>query len=665
MRGLGALGYALLSGLVVILVVLGIFVFQLDTLEERFIRQSKQLRALGEATERLGGRIERLSAQIESQGLSVGTGARRSRNDEYADVRVLHPEVPNFLEEHDFQIFGEGAQSGGPLLRGWPSGDLKGFNPITENAADLSDVSNYVAAGIARRMIWTDPERFYGDLAWRVEITNDFKEFTIYLRRGVRWHEVSGVDLDDPKFAWLGGEHLVTANDLAFSMDMLMNPQVQNGFAKGYYEELESWEALDDHTFVIRWKKKQWDNIGLSLGIDVIPEFVFAFEEDGTRIPDETMGLRLNQHWYNNRGYVGSGPYRLASYESGVQMRLERNENYHGEKPAIDEIVFPIYTDANRTLLLLKAHEVHVGWLRPSQYREEVLKWQDRPRSEWPQNSAFLNGDIQCEKLLRFAYSYIGWNGDKPLFADARVRTAMTLALNRRDIIDNIYVGFGKLATGPYLAATGYNDPDVDLLDFDLPRAAALLAEAGWEDTNADGLLDFDLNGEGVRVPFEFTLLIHASSPEYASLANVFKEDLLEIGVKLNIEAVEWSLMQKRMEEKRFDAYTGGWGLSFSSVDQYQLWHSTQADVPKGSNRVGFRNPEVDDLIVKLRETFDPEQRQAMSRRVARLIYDSQSYSFFRWPEASFCWWKDVHDVRFAKSRPQTSSLPWWVESQP
>ena len=91
--------------------------------------------------------------------------------------------------------------------------------------------------------------------------------------------------------------------------------------------------------------------------------------------------------------------------------------------------------------------------------------------------------------------------------------------------------------------------------------------------------------------------------------------------------------------------------------------------MPKGSNRVGFRNAEVDELIVDLRETFDPRRASfAMSQRVhaIRLIYESQAYSFFRWPEESpFCWWKDVHDVRFAKSAPADElRCPWWVESQ-
>ena len=188
MRG-GALGYLLLGLLSIVLVVLGVFVFQLDTLEERFILQSKQLRILGESSERLAGRIERLSSLIQAEGLAVEGAARgSSRQHEYSLADVRYPELPNLLEPHDFEIFGPDAESGGPLLRGWPTGDLKGFNPIIENSADLQEIAHYAAAAIARSMIWTDPDRFFGDLAWRVEIADDFKEFTIYLRKGVRWH---------------------------------------------------------------------------------------------------------------------------------------------------------------------------------------------------------------------------------------------------------------------------------------------------------------------------------------------------------------------------------------------------------------------------------------------------------------------------------------------
>ena len=156
MRG-GALGYLLLGLSLLVLAVLGVFVFQLDTLEERFIQQSKQLRSLGESTERLAGRVERLGSLIRAEGLSASaTGGARvlAQDEQYSLAKVRHPEVPNLLEPHDFQLFGPEAKSGGPLLRGWPSGDLKGFNPIIESAADLSNLAHYTAASLVGEMIW-------------------------------------------------------------------------------------------------------------------------------------------------------------------------------------------------------------------------------------------------------------------------------------------------------------------------------------------------------------------------------------------------------------------------------------------------------------------------------------------------------------------------------
>lgn len=666
MQRSGALAYLILTLAAVAVILLGVLVFQVDNLEQRFIVQGRQLRELGDATDRLGSHVDRLVREIRVGGVSARAG--HGESDAYAQVQVLHPEVENFLEAKAFHWPPPGATLEGVLLRGWESGDPKGFNPLTESAADLSNlIEVYVASSLASRMAWTDPDRWYGDLAWRVEITDDFKEFTLYLRKGVLWHRPSGVDLDDPRYAWLAGEHELTARDLVFTLDMTMNPQVENSFIKSYYQDLESWEAIDDYTFRVRWKRKLYGNIMLTVGIAPIPEFLFAYEENGARVPDETIGLRFNQHWYANKGYVGTGPYRLASYEPGAHIRLVRNEDYPGEKPAIQEIVYPIYTDPSRTLLLLKSHEVSIGVLRPSQYREELLRWEDVPRERWPRDNPFLNGRIQCDLVTAFGYHYLGWNANKPIFADRRVRRAMTYALNREKIIANVFVGLGKVATGPFLASSPYNDPDIEPLPFDLDEARRLLEEAGWTDTDGDGLVDKDLtpdDADPTRTPFEFSLLIYGNAPEYTSTANIFKEDLLGIGVKLDIEAAEWSLMQKRMEEREFDAYTGGWALSWEP-DPYQLWHSSQADVPKGSNMVGFRNAEADALIEKLRETFDLRERIRMLRRIHRIIHEEQPYTFFRVGENPVCWWDDVRDVVFSKTRPQVNTLPWWVAQGP
>ncbi|MEY2936145.1 MAG: hypothetical protein RL033_6894, partial [Pseudomonadota bacterium] len=531
-----------------------------------------------------------------------------------------------------------------------------------ENSADVREkLLTYVESSVARRNGWTNPDEYYGDLAWRVEITEAAKVFTIYLRPGVRWHRVSGVDLADPHYAWLDKEHLVTAHDYVFMFDMLQHPQVQNGFTKSYYQELESWKALDDNTLELRWKKTQALNEELSMEIQPLPRFLLAYAEDGSPIPEAALGLQFNQHWYNNKGIVGTGPYRFAKYTPGVEIVLERNEDYYGELPALATIKYAIYTDPMQTVLRLKSGALGFGQLRLGQYREEVLQYRDLPEADRPKNNPFANGLIGCDVVDSPRYTYLGWNADKPLFSDKRVRRAMTLALNREGIVQKVYAGLGQVSRGPFLESTPYSAPEIKPLPFDLKAASKLLEEAGWTDTDGDGLLD-RAGTDGKRAPFEFTLLINGSQPELASAANIFKEDLLSIGVKMNIDAAEWSLMQKRMEEKKFDAFTGAWALPWS-VDLFQLWHSSQADASKGSNRVGFRNKRADALIEELRVTLDDSARVRLLQEFHRILHEEQPYSFMFIPKTVYCHRPEVEGILYAKIRPVPNALPWWSSS--
>jgi ABC-type transport system substrate-binding protein len=350
----------------------------------------------------------------------------------------------------------------------------------------------------------------------------------------------------------------------------------------------------------------------------------------------------------------------MESYEPGVQIRIVRDDNYRGDRPAIQEIVFPIYTDQNQTVLKLKAKELSAGYLRASQYRQQVQQYEGKPKDSLPKDNPFLNENITCDNLDSPLYRYVGWNADRPMFKDKMVRRAMTHALNREAIVKDVFVGLGSVAVGPFLPSTPFNDPGVRAWSFDLDEAKKVLSAAGWQDTDGDGLLDKDL-GTGKKVPFEFSLLIVAGIQDYQTLASVYKEDLLKIGVKLNIETAEWSLMLKRVEDKNFDAILMGWGLSWVT-DPYQIWHSSQADIPKGSNHVGFRNKEADGIIEELRRTFDMDKRTELLRHFHRIVHEEQPYTFVIVPQKPFCYWKSVRGVVYAKTRPLDDSRPWWLE---
>src|SRR5688572_2352241 len=456
MKSERALRYATLGGLAFALLLLVVVLVQVGNLEARFIAQGQELRALGEATDRL-----RASS-------SVAKGSTKGTDDDIPPgVKLLHPEVANFLKPKDVHVPPPGARTSGVLFRSYEYGDPKGFNPLFESSAILEDrIYAYARIRLGEPNAWTDPDNHYGTLAYRIEITDDSKEYTAYLRPGVKWHPASGVNLDDPKYAWLRGYHEVTAHDLVFTLDLITNPQVQAGRWKQFYAEVESYKALGDHTFVVRWKKKEYPNATVTVQLWPTPRFLYGYDEQGKPFPKETLGLRVNQHFYNNKGFVGAGPYRMTSYEPGSKIVLERNESYFGEKPAIQKLVYPIYSDAKQTLLKLRAHELGDGELLPGQYREEILEPQKSGKK--PKNSPFFDGRIECRMVPRLAYSYFGWNAARPLFSDKRVRRAMTHALDRQRIIDNVWVGLGTVVTSPFAPGSPNADPEIKPIPFDL-----------------------------------------------------------------------------------------------------------------------------------------------------------------------------------------------------
>ncbi|MCX7044651.1 MAG: ABC transporter substrate-binding protein [Candidatus Sumerlaeota bacterium] len=716
--------------MLLILVVFTIHLFQFGNLEGRLENQSKQIRTMGESVDRLRGELNKMTQKIQMGGVSASSSLPSPGESQPAPVentapptatgpspspapkkltmatpsliepkkiepavtangapkeeansaavmaaapsnnptgrKWLHPEVRNYLQKNDYVMTAPEAQMEGVMIRSLNS-EVKGFNPFTENAADLSYFINaYCNSSIADRNGWTNAEIWHGDLAERFEITDDGKEFTIYLKKGIKWQKPAGVDLSSDKYAWLDKPHEMTARDFKFTLDVTMNPQVENGFARNYYEDLESWKVIDDYTFVVRWKRKLYGNIENTISMGPVPEFLWAYDENGERFPNSTIGMKINQHWYANKGVVGTGPYRFADYKPGEYIRLERNEDYYDTLPAIKEIRYNIIQDTDQDFLNLKAGKLRFSGLRPSRYHDEIQQYEKMAKDKWPQDSPFLDGRINNKRFLAMQYSYIGWNADKLLFKDKRIRRAMTLACNRQGMIDSIYYGLGVVAVGSSYQLSGNNDPNIKPLPFDLKQAAALLKEAGWEDTDGDGIVDKNLAPEdpkAPRSPFEFTLLIYGQLPEWESVANFYKEDLKKIGVKMKYDKAEWSLMQKKMDEKAFDAFTGGWALAWSD-DPYQLWHGSQADIPKGSNRVGFRNTEADQIIEKLRVAFDEKERVELFHRFHRILHEEQPYTFFRVPEAVVCWWNEVKRVEIRKTPPQTYSLPWWMATQ-
>lgn len=624
-----------------------IILMQVNNLEVLNLNQRREAEAIKLQIARLARSVDQLQAKVKG----VHTSDGNSQSAYGADVKFLHPQVKNFLIGNPPKSAPPTAPMTGVFHKnyGLQGVDPKGMNFVIENSAPLNeDIQYYVNLYLARRDP-SDISKWYGDLAHRVEITDDFKEYTIYLKKGVKWHRPA-VDLLNPRYKWLDKDRFVTAEDVLFTLELILNPQVQAAHSRNYYQDVESWKAVDDHTVVIRWKKKTYQSLAFTMGLYPTPKWLYTKDEDGSPLPSSTLGLKFNEHWYNNKA-IGCGPYRFVEWRQGVLIKLERFDEYSaGDLPPIKEIQYHLIRDKNQQLLNFQSGLLDIHGLTFAQYRESVL--------EGPKDSKYRDGTYKIENITRMVYRYLGWNLEDYRFNDKRVRRAMTHAFDRRYVIDNVLYGLGTLTTGSFYRHSPAYDTSIDPIPFDLEKAKQLLTEAGWVDTNGDGIRDKEINGE--RKEFEFPMIIYGYRPEVRSWSTLFKENLYKIGVQCTLVPVEWSVMLKKMEDREFVAYTGGWGLD-PDGDPYQIWHSSQADEPKSSNRIGFRNAEADKIIETLRSTFDREERIRLQHKFHRIVHEEQPYTFLYNENIVVANQPWVHNVDYQVIRPHIDTSNWFV----
>lgn len=628
---------ALIVTLVVLSLLTLVNLVQTNNAENVALDLQKQVNALTDSNQRI---LQQLQSGVAVSGTR---SVNRGGGDEYA--KYLDDPDNILVANKDLKIPSEAQFDG--TLRQVLSDTPKGYNWVTENSVDVRNIQYIAHQQFARRDL-SDPDNLVPELAYKIEVNDDYTEYIIHLREGVYWH-TPNVDFSDDRYAWLREPRELKAEDAVFFFELVKNDQVEAGALKNYYEDMEKAEVIDDYTFKVTWKKKVYHSLDMTVTYYPMPKWLFTRDEAGELIPEETLGLRFNSHWASKYG-VGVGPYQLMETRAGERVVLERFDKYWGDRYPLERIELNIIKDPEAAYLQLKADEIDfMGNIPAPKYKSDIVDGEDTP---------FTRGELNHRIVDRFAYYYVGWNADGKLFRDKDVRKAMTHALNREGIIRSVLHGLGTVQTGPFYYKHPAMNPDVEPIPFDLEKSKALLAEAGWADTDGDGVLDKVIDGEKTR--FEFSILAY-DSPTFRSLLAVFKEDLRKIGIVMTPQPVDWPTMQKRMDEKNYESFTGGWGMSWL-IDPYQIWHSSQADIPKGSNRVGFRNERADTLIETLRETFDADKRIEMLREFHSIVHEEQPYTFFYAPQAVPAWQPRLQNVIINPIRPQYHPLPWYID---
>jgi len=399
---------------------------------------------------------------------------------------------------------------------------------------------------------------------------------TFHIRPGVRFHD----------------GYPLTAEDVLFTYETIMDESTKT-VRRPDYEPIKKVEVVDDLSVRVTYKEPFSPALE-SWGMGILPKHLLAGED----INDAAF----------NRHPIGTGPFRFAEWRSDEYVRLVANDSYFEGRPRLDTVTFRIIPEPP-----LREQEFHVGetdLYSPEPYQRKRFTRDER---------------YQTYQRLANGYTYIGYNLRRPLFQDVRVRRALTHAINREQIVAHVLYGNGVIATGPFPPQMWYSNPKVKPLAYDPDLARKLLAEAGWEDTDGDGILDRD------GVPFHFTLISNNGNQLRADVQVLVQEQLESIGIKVQLALYEWSVfLSEKIDTRDFDACVLGWNLSIDP-DVYQLWHSSQVD--KGFNFVGYVNPKADRLLERGRTEFDQAKRQAIYREFHRILNEDQPYTFLYVPK--------------------------------
>ncbi len=470
------------------------------------------------------------------------------------------------------------------------SNTLKTITPYVSSDVYASEVQGYVLESLLTR----DPDtlEWTGLIAKSWTVSDDGLVISFQLN--------SNVTFSDGK--------PLTAEDVAFTYDFMMNESIEAPGERAYYEKIKSVTAKGPYEVEFVFKDPYFEALGAAGGIPILAKHFYEEYMTNTEAFNSSKGL-----------LIGSGPYRLAdpkawSSEQGT-VELVRNPRYWGAvQPSYDKMVWRIIQNDSARLTTYRNGDIDVYSARPIEY-DRLL--QDEQITGKSHNFEYMSPTA--------GYSYIGWNqgsGEEPTrFADKRVRQAMTYLTDRDTIIRDIYRGYAEAAISPFSPRSKQHDPSLVPRKVDVDKAKALLKAAGYEDRDNDGLLE-DAAGE----PFSFKLMYSQGSDDTKSLVLLLKDMYAKAGVQLLPEPTEWSVMLERLDNKNFDATILGWSSGFET-DIYQMFHSSQAKTG-GNNFINYRSQELDSLIDEARVIVDESKRMPVWQKAEAVFYEDQPYTF-------------------------------------
>jgi peptide/nickel transport system substrate-binding protein len=392
-----------------------------------------------------------------------------------------------------------------------------------------------------------------GRLARRWEQSADGREWTFHLRSDIRWHDGTRV----------------TASDVKFTLDLLTHPDV-GGYAPDTFHSVD---VLDDSTVTVR--TGALESAPLWTWVVVYPEHLL-----------KDLDPKQYHNWSFWTHPVGNGPYRLVRLVPNTLIEFEANPDYHRERPKIARVIIKFVGNAGMTELL-GGNVDYAGGLTSTQ----VLKI--------TQDARFRLYHWYNPGILQAVY----WRNDHPLFQDARVRRALTLAINRPELRQVLGLPESIPVPDGLYTERQYRHGELrEPLSYDPEQAKVLLDEAGWRDVDGDGIRERDGR------PFRFTLLVPDFGYSAQQVALYIDDQLRRIGVEAELQPLPNPVARDRLRSGDYEA-----SIATVPVD------SRLRDILGGAGRVRYTNRRMTDLVEQAVTASDPDTRDRLYREMTEI----------------------------------------------
>ena len=446
-----------------------------------------------------------------------------------------------------------GGKQGGTMVV-YLSGDPSGWNPDYKSDDNLWPI----AQNVFNRLIKLAP--FDGidmDLAESYEFSEDGKTLTFHLHEGVKWHD---------------GEPF-TSRDVKWTYDTMISEQ---WFKAQSLESVESIDCPDDNTVVFHLKAPDVTIIAKLAwyGTFILPAHIYEGTDVATN--DATMNHP-----------IGTGPFKFDSFTTGVSVKLTKNEDFWGDEPMADEIIYSIITDQETAYQAFLNGEVdYYGSSIPTAHTHDLDN----------------NPDYRLFHSLAQNRTYITFNFNDPDFSKVEVRQAFAYAVDRQGIYDRLGDGKGKAETFISPLQTDYVDENYKMPERDINKAMELLESAGYT-KDADGF-------------YLHTTFDCFESGNFADIAQIVKAHLAEAGIDITINMMEYAAWGEKVKDNK--NYSVTMLAGYQGPDVSGVAARVQSD--GSSNFGGYSNPELDEAMIASNSCSDKAERAKYLSTVQRIM---------------------------------------------